>query len=174
MVSQLDLFETSTELEEQQEPKSSLTPRQWALYRLIKNNSLVEHRKTTQKEIVDTLSDYGYKWVDDPNVHDHCSAIWKDIKDNNESYEHDKIIISDNFEYWVGSLQETKDFLKGLWKSLAPRLRRYWLYVKKVGMDGMGKLFDKNGNQNQLSDFYECFNNYDISMQQETEKESEK
>lgn len=173
MTEQLDIFEESAknQVEEEQEHKSGLTPRQWALYRLIKYNSLVEHRKTTQKEICDTIS--GYEWNEDEKCHDHCTAIWKDIKDNNESYEHDKIIISKNFEYWVGSSQETKDFLKGLWNSLAPRLRRYWLYVKKVGMDGMGKLFDKNGNQNQLSDFYECFNNYDISMQQETEKESE-
>ena len=174
MVEQMDLFAASVSEEEtQEEPKSELTPRQWALYRLIKHNSLVEHRKTTQKEICDRLGEYGYKWDEDEKCHDHCVPIWKDIKDNNESYEHDKIIISKNFEYWVGSSQETKDFLKGLWNSLAPRLRRYWLYVKKVGMDGMGKLFDKNGNQNQLSDFYECFNNYDISMQQETGKESE-
>lgn len=141
MVSQLDLFETSTELEEQEEPKSSLTPRQWALYRLIKNNSLVEHRKTTQKEIVDALSDYGYKWVDDPNVHDHCSAIWKDIKDNNESYEHDKLIISDNFEYWIGNEEETQEYLDKLWKDLCPRLARYWNYKQKVARHGQGQLF---------------------------------
>ena len=46
----MDLFAASVAEEEQkEEPKSELTPRQWALYRLIKHNSLVEHRKTTQK-----------------------------------------------------------------------------------------------------------------------------
>ena len=109
----------------------------------------------------------GYEWNDDEKCHDHCVPIWKDIKDNNESYEHDKIIISKDFCYWIGSQQETKDFLKSLWKSLSPRLKRYWHYVKKVGMDGIGKLFDKNGNQNQLNDFYEVFNSYDISMLEE-------
>jgi hypothetical protein len=168
MTEQLDLFEQAYQesLDNNEQQKSCLSPRQWELYRLIKYNSLVEHRKTTQKEICEKID--GYEWNDDEKCHDHCPAIWKDIKDNNESYEHDKIIISKDFCYWIGSQQETKDFLKSLWKSLSPRLKRYWHYVKKVGMDGMGKLFDKNGNQNQLNDFYEVFNSYDISMLEET------
>lgn len=145
MTEQLDLFDTSVE-ETTQEPKSNLTPRQWALYRLIKHNSLVEHRKTTQKEICDTLKDYGYEWNDNPKSHDHCSMIWKDVKDNNESYEHDKIIISDNFEYWIGNKEETLNFLDKLWSDISPRLVRYWAYLKKVGRDGQGLVIDRKGN----------------------------
>lgn len=156
---QIDLFSTQ---EEEIPQESHLAPRQWSLYRLIKFNSLVNHRKTTQREIYDSVS--GYEWNSDEKAHDHCPAIWNDIKDNNISLEHDKIIISKNFEYWIGSEEETKQFLNDLWKALAPRLKRYWLYVKKIGMDGKGRLFDKNGNQNQLTNFYECFNDYDISM----------
>ena len=147
MTEQIDLFESASEQEETKEPKSELSPRCWALYRLIKHNSLVEHRKTTQKEICDKLGeDYGYKWKDDPKVHDHCSAIWKDIKDNNESYEHDKIIISDNFEYWIGNKEETQEFLDNLWKDLCPRLCRYWNYKQKVERDGQGQLFSTKMN----------------------------
>ena len=143
-----------------------LTPRQWELYRLIKYNSVVEHRKTTQREIYEKVS--GYEWRDDPKAHDHCVAIWKDIKDNNESLEHDGIIISKNFEYWLGSETETKEFLKSLWKQLAPRLTRYWNYYKKIDQNRQGKLLDKNNNpidDNSVAKrFYECFNEYDITM----------
>lgn len=176
MIEQLDLFET---MEEEKIPqKSSLTPRQWALYRLIHHNSFVEHRKTSQKEICDSIKDY--EWVDDEKVHDHCVAIWKDIKDNNESLEHEKIIISKNFEYWIGDEKETKQFLRDLWKALAPRLNRYWNYVHKTKMDGIGKLIDKNGNPideySKSRKFFECYNDYNIEMQQviSTEKENAK
>ena len=134
MVEQLDIFKES------EEKKSDLTPRQWALYRLIKHNSLVEHRKTTQKEICDTLFEYGYKYNDSITAHDHCTTIWRDIAKNNLSLEHDKIIISDNFEYWIGNEEETQEFLDQLWKDLCPRLVRYWNYKQKVARNGQGQL----------------------------------
>ena len=140
MVEQMDIFAATAAEEEKEEPKSELTPRQWALYRLIKHNSLVEHRKTTQKEICDVLRAYGYKWDEDERSHDHCTAIWKDVKDNNESYEHDKIIISKNFEYWIGNEEETQEFLNQLWKDLCPRLIRFWNYKNKVARDGQYQL----------------------------------
>lgn len=177
MFEQLDMFATTNEQDlqdifDEKTKESHLTPRQWETYRLIKHNSLVEHRKTTQKEICERVE--GYDWNDKENVHDHCPAIWKDIKDNNESLEHDKIIISKNFEYWIGSDRETKQFLKDLWKALSPRLQRYWKFVSKVGMDGQGKILS---NQNDpLTEkaklFHECFNDYDIEMQKDYETDN--
>lgn len=150
-----------------------LTPRQWALWRLVEYNSIVEHRKTTQREIYEKVE--GYCWQDDETSHDHCSAIWVDVKANNESFEHDKIIISKNFEYWIGSERETKKFLAGLWKALSPRLYRYWRFVEKCKLEGQGKLLS---NQDQVIDdnslakhFHEVFNQYDIEMQEELKKE---
>ena len=167
MNEQLDLFVASAktnEEENKEEKESELTPRQKALWRLIEHNSLVEHRKTTQKEICDKLCDYGYKWVETSGEnHDHCSTIWKDVKDNNESLEHDKIIISKNFEYWIGSERETKAFIAGLWKALSPRLKRYWKYFKKLGLEGQQNVFTE--------EFYEVFNKYDVEMQKQLEKE---
>ena len=69
--------------------------------------------------------------------------IWNDIKDINLSYETDKLIISDNFEYWLGNEQETKTFIDKLWKDLEPRLVRYWAYLKKVARDGQGQLLSR-------------------------------
>ena len=180
MVEQLSLFDNTTQEEEKVEERlpqeSSLTPRQWELYRLIKHNSLVEHRKTTQREIYEKVR--GYEWNDDIKAHDKCPAIWKDIKDNNESLEHDKIIISDRFVYWIGSEEETQRFLRDLWKALAPRLHRYWAFVNKTKMDGQGKLLDKNGNELNptTSEFHKCFNDYDITLQKliEVDKETDK
>lgn len=171
MTEQIDLFESVNEPEEEQkeEPKSELTPRQWALYRLIKYNSLVEHRKTTQKEICDKLGEtFGYKWVETSGEnHDHCSTIWKDIKDNNESYEHDKIIISKNYEYWIGNEEETQEFLNELWNNLCPRLVRYWNYKQKVARNGQGQLFSTKLNpideNSKAREFIESYNDHKIS-----------
>ena len=167
MVQQLDIFETSDSV-------SNLKPRQWALWRLIEHNSLVEHRKTSQKEICDKLSEYGYVYDNNELVHDHCVAIWKDIKDNNESMEHQKIIISKNFEYWIGSEEETNLFLKDLWKALEPRLSRYWNYYKKLKKHNQGRLYDKNGNaiddDSKANAFFNCFNDYNVSMQKDSDK----
>lgn len=180
MTEQLDIFmESSSQEEEQPKPRpqeTSLTPRQWALYRLIKFNSRVYHRKTTQREIYETLKDYGYEWNPEEKAHDHCSAVWSDITENNLSLEHDAVIITKNFEYWIGSKKETQEFLRKLWRDLSPRLKRYWNYVKKVGYDGQGKLYDKNlnpvdENNKAVKQFHDCFNEYDITMQNYEERE---
>lgn len=148
---------------------SELTPRQWELWRLIEHNSLVEHRKTTQKEICEKID--GYEWSNEPYVHDHCSKIWRDIKANNESLEHDKVIISKNFEYWMGSQRETEEFLNTLWKSLVPRLKRYWRYLYKAKLDGQGKLISNQGNvideDSYAKRFHEAYNDFDIELQKE-------
>lgn len=155
--------------------ESELTPRQWDLWRLIEYNSLVEHRKTSQREIYEKVS--GYTWNDEKTAHDKCSAIWKDVKDNNESFEHDKIIISKNFEYWIGSSRETKQFLKDLWKALSPRLTRYWKFQDKLKLDQQGKVISNQGkpiDEDSLAkEFHECFNKYDIEMQKDEEDGTE-
>lgn len=170
MLEQLDLFaSTNTDYEEEkkereQERTSQLTPRQWSLYRLIYTNSIVLHKKTTQREIYDSIN--GYEWNDDEKCHDHCPAIWKDITDNNLSFSHDKIIISKNFEYWIGNEAETQEFLNDLWQQLAPRLMRYWFYKSKVSKNGQGKLFSNNldpiDSNSKAREFIESYNPYGI------------
>lgn len=154
MGEQLDLFYATAMQEEEKVTEkeiqkahdnkykqNKLTPREWRLLELIKFNSLYEHRKTTQKEICEKIE--GFEWNDDPKAHDHCVAIWGDIKDINLSYETDKLIISDNFEYWVGNKEETQEFIDKLWNDLEPRLMRYWAYLKKVNRDGQGQLISR-------------------------------
>jgi len=159
-VDQLDLWYASSLEEEnkvteqtlQKQHDSEMTQkhlsnRQWALLNLLKQNSFAEHRKTSQKEICDKLAKYGYKWKETSGEnHDHCSTIWNDIAAINLSYDTDKLIISDNYEYWLGNEEETLDFIDGLWSDLAPRLIRYWAYLKKAQRNGQGLLIDRKGN----------------------------
>lgn len=153
MTEQLDLFFQSAiqeenkvsekDLQEKHDRKykeTLMTPRQWALLNLIKNNSFMG-KKTTQKEICD--QGIGYEWNNDEKCHDHCVAIWTDIKDINLSYQTDKVIISKNFEYWIGDESETKSFIDKLWNDLEPRLMRYWAYLKKVERNGQGQLLSR-------------------------------
>lgn len=170
MVNQLDLFLTSNsdyeeeKKEKEKEKHSDLTPRQWAVYRLIYTNSIVLHRKTTQREIYDSIN--GYEWNDDEKCHDHCPAIWNDITKNNLSFSHDKVIISKNFEYWIGSKEETQEFINDLWNQLAPRLMRYWFYKAKVERNGQGKLLsnqlDPLTEDSKAREFVESFNPYRV------------
>jgi hypothetical protein len=154
MVEQLDLFLESEKVTEndlqdmfdKKHKENKLTPRQWALLNLVKQNSFIGKRKTSQREIYDALKDYGYEWNDDEKAHDHCSAIWNDIKDINLSYQTDKLIISKNFEYWIGDMEETQEFINKLWNDLEPRLMRYWAYLKKVERDGQCQTIDRKGN----------------------------
>lgn len=178
MTEQLNLFDYQDQEEDIKEEslsrfpqKTKLTPRQWAMYRLIKTNSLLGHRKTSQREIYEQVE--GYEWNDEEKAHDHCPAIWNDIAKNNLSFEHQHLIISDNFEYWIGSKRECQKYLKKLWNDIAPRLHRYWNYVRLLGYDAQGRLFDKNLNaiDGEVDMFFDCFNKYDIEMQTEVEED---
>lgn len=128
------------EMHDKENKVKKLTPRQWELLNLIKQNSFIGKRKTTQREICDSL---GYEYNEDEKAHDPCPAIWNDIKDINLSYETDKLIISKNFEYWVGTEEETNAFIEKLWNDLCPRLIRYWAYQKKMQRNGQGQLFSR-------------------------------
>lgn len=164
---QLDLFQLANEADKE-EKEEGLTERQKALYNLIYHNSMVEHRKTTQEEIVSKLAIYGYQWTESENTSDHCSTIWSDVAALNLSFENDNVIITKNYIYWIGSKEETESFLRKLWKDLAPRLHRYWFYVKKVGRDGQGNLFDEL-DESTIS-FRDAFNKYDVEMQRAIEE----
>jgi len=171
MFDQLDLFATTNDNYEEEQAekqivrKSELTPRQWALYRLIYTNSLVLNKKTTQREIYESIR--GYEWNDSETAHDHCPAIWTDITANNLSFSHDKIIISKQFEYWIGNEEETKEFIDDLWNQLAPRLMRYWFYKAKIKRNGLGKLLSNDlqpiNDTSKAREFVESFNPYKVS-----------
>lgn len=178
MCTQLDLFDqvyqeseekvTDKDLQKLHDKKykeEKLTPREWRLLDLIKHNSFVEHRKTTQKEICEKIDTF--IWNDDEKCHDHCTAIWHDIEEINLSYQTDKLIISDKFDYWIGDEEETKAFIDKKWQDLLPRLVRYWAFLNKVKRNGQGILIDRKGNvideDSQARAFIENYGNQRIS-----------
>ena len=145
---QMSIFEIEAEEVVVETMPRGLTPRQWALYRLIKENTL-KGKKTTQREICDKIE--GYTWVEkDGSNHDHCSQIWQDIYGENGINFHphiQKIIDGTNFEYFLCDEEEANRFADSLWKQLSPRLRRYWATVAKIKKDGQYQLFDCEGKE---------------------------
>ena len=121
-----------------------LDVRQIKLYALIKENSLMG-KKTTQQEICDKLGEYGYEYVERSGTTDKCSQIWNDIRDINMSDERDKIIITDKYVYWIGSEEETTEYLNRCWDALVPSLDRYWKMIKKAKRNGQYKIFSTRG-----------------------------
>lgn len=178
MTEQLDLFVESAkkdivseqDLQDQHDNKkkqNKLTPRQWRLHDLILYNSFVEHRKTTQKEICEKLKDWGYEYRETSGTnHDHCSMIWDDIKELNLSYETDKVIISHNFEYWIGDKEQTQEFMDELWRKLEPRLMRYWAFLKKLERNGQGQLLSRKldpiDDNSKAREWIESYNNFKV------------
>lgn len=157
--------------------KEELKNRRKELYELIKHNSLIENRKTTQEEICEKID--GYNYVESNSTNDHCTAIWNDINKINNDSSIDVVIITKRYKYWIGSKEETKEFLRKLWKDLSPRLKRYWFFVKKIGFDAQGSLFDEKLNPvNFETDdsatisgmlFHKFFIKYDEAMKKESE-----
>lgn len=153
----------------------TLTPQQWDLYELIKHNSLIERRKTTQKEICDIFPN-AYAYVDRPNSTDKCTQIWVDIQAINESPNLEKFIITERYEYWIGSERECKRYLKRLWNSISPRLLRFQNVVRKMKADGQGKIIGASNlpidDNSKARRFIEAFNEYDLEMMEEKESVS--
>ena len=172
-VIQLDLFYATNKVDEdfiqrQHDKKyqeKPLSPKDWELYRLVYHNSIVEGRKTTQREICDKISEF--KWNDDPFAHDKCSAISGSVHRNNLSGEHEKIIIYVDNECWIGNQEETQEFLDKLWSDLFPRLNRFWKYTKKLKENGQGKLISCQGEpideSSQAREFVESYGTKRIS-----------
>ena len=148
MTEQLNLFDFEVEvLQPPVAAKYNLTPRQWALYRLIRENTM-NGRKTSQSEICALIE--GYKLLNTKAGHDRCPQIWIDINGEQGLNWHpsiEKAIITEDFEYWLGSKEEVEAYLDKLWNvGIYPRLKRYWDLVKKTKQDGQGKIFDGQGN----------------------------
>ena len=167
MTEQLDLFLESSKVNEEllQErhdhkfKQKLLTPEEWELYRIIRENSYMG-KKTTQKEICDRL---GLNYNNDPKAHDHCPKVWTMISHLNLSAEIEKVIITHEFTYWLGGEEETKVFIDKLWNDLEPRLVRYWAYLKKIKKNGQGKLLSSQlkpiDEDSQAREFVESFLN---------------
>lgn len=127
-----------------------LTPRQWATYRLIKENS-EQGIRTTQGDIIANypIEEHkdGYAENANPKAHDKCSAIWTDITALNKSPEIEKIIIIDNFTYRISNKEETAKYVRKQYEKAIACLARVAIIKRKMLADGQGKLISCQGEE---------------------------
>lgn len=129
---------------------SSLTPRQWWLYRLVKWAS-ENDKKLSIKEIIDwqekyhsekklTFSDL-YQFKDTEGNHSNCPAIYEDKDIINESDEIDKIICVKNNQFYIGTEKETIEYHNKLMHNVCRDSHKCKIIRDKISQDGQYKLF---------------------------------
>lgn len=126
----------------------TLNNRQLTTLKVITENTL-KGEITIQQELYWAYpsSEYydGYRWSRDEKSHDRCSAIWSDIEKINMSNEVDKIIIPKNFTYKIAeSEEEAKELADYYLKKALLSLRRHRTIVRKMRLNGQGKLLDED------------------------------
>ena len=75
--------------------------------------------------------------------HDPCPVICSDIHAINNSAEFEKIIVIDNFTYYVPTKVEADKYLDTLWNTIEARLKRFYRIKYKLNKDSQSK-FDEN------------------------------
>lgn len=119
--------------------KSELTPRQWALYNLLKNNP---GKRFTQAEIAYSLKEYYTLPVVNLNFHDSAArlAITDDIRAINNSDVIQKIIISDRNGVRLANKEEFEKYIKGQFSAIFRKLERTRKKAKKGGLNGQMRM----------------------------------
>jgi hypothetical protein len=131
----------------------ALTPRQWRLYDLLKDNS---HRWITQLEIQKTMSGDYPDYDGQQNFHD-CNArydISEDIRKINESDVIQKIILSSSTGIKIANADEYRVWSQNKWKSLKQQISRLAWKDHKSRLDGQMKLVF---GESMERDYYETF-----------------
>lgn len=131
----------------------ALTPRQWKLYELLKENS---HRWLTQLQIQKYLSrEYPYDEKEE-TFHDSTTRIMimLDIKELNNSDVIQKIILSTSHGNKIANEEEYKQWSRRKWISLKKQIARMAWKDKKAKLDGQMKLVFGGSMER---DYYEAF-----------------
>lgn len=113
---------------------SELTPRQWALYNLLKNNP---DRTFKQIDIFYSLLEW-YPWTESKNFHDSTArlAITADLRAINNSEIIQKIIISNKSGVKLASEAEFAKYIDGQFAAIFRKLERTRKKAKKAGLNG--------------------------------------
>ena len=184
----LTVFDIGNQLE--QEKKIAMTPRQWWLYRLIKQASL-ENRKLSVKDIYEsqqrdfeqgllTYSDL-YQFNESEGNHSNCPQIYDDKDLINESDEVDKVLCVKNNQFYLGTDVEAVEYHNKLMYKVYAYSHKAKVVRDKVGQDNQCKLFTFDLIEMEKSkgrDYHEAFINLDtllktIKDQEEKIKELE-
>jgi len=131
----------------------SLTPKQWRLYDLLKDNT---HRWITQLEIQQTLKSEYPDYDGQQNFHDSGARLWitNDVQKINESDVIQKIILSSSQGIKIASAEEYRVWSQNKWKSLKQQISRLAWKDHKARLDGQMKLVF---GESMERDYYEAF-----------------
>jgi hypothetical protein len=131
----------------------SLTPRQWRLYDLLKDNT---QRWITQLEIQKTMNSDYPNYDGGKNFHDTKARndISEDIRDINQSDVIQKIILSSTSGIKIATADEYRLWSQNKWKSLKQQISRLAWKDHKSRLDGQMKLVFGDSMER---DYYEAF-----------------
>ena len=112
-----------------------LKKRREALYNYIINRNV----PVSIEEIIMAIP---YYRVAKASSHDPCPAVCTDIHAINNDSNFEKIIVIDNFTYYVPNKEQADDYLNSLWESIKARLYRFYKIKHKALLNDQGK-FDE-------------------------------
>lgn len=129
---------------------NNLTPRQWWLYKQLKNYGGIpaSFRRICEDCDCDLLySGARYHYNTNPKYHDPCLSIRADVEKINASERVDKIIIIKDNQAWIanGYDDAVKNYLDIQYKKAMRALRRFATVRKKARADGQGKIISCAG-----------------------------
>lgn len=120
-----------------------LNSRDWLIYQSIKSHTANDEKGyATQREIYEDVTDSmpdSLQWNGERS-HDPCFPIWSTVRKLNASPEVEKIIIIDDFKYYLATKEEAEGYMDKLREEAIRKLRRVSEISHKYGMDGQGKL----------------------------------
>ena len=129
--------------------ETRLSPRQWWLYRLIRENAkygkklsveeIVEEQNIEQQQGRLTFTDL-YTFAEN-DIYKNCPAIYEDKDIINESDEIDKIVCVKNREFYLGNEQENIEYHNKLMKKVCDYSHKAKIIRDKISQDGQCKLF---------------------------------
>ena len=148
--------------------ETRLTPRQWWLYRLIRENAkygkrlsveeIVEEQNLEQKQGRLTFTDL-YTFAEN-DIYKNCPALYEDKDIINESDEIDKIVCVKNREFYLGNEQENIEYHNKLMKKVCDYSHKAKIIRDKISQDGQCKLFTYDYiemEKSQGRDYHEAF-----------------
>lgn len=119
--------------------KSELNPRQWAVYKLLKNNP---DRYMTQKEIVYALFPLYDMGFSNDQFHDSRArhTLTNDIRTINKSDVIQKVIISTSKGVKIASKEEFAKYINAEFAAIFRKLERTRQKARKAGLDGQMRI----------------------------------
>lgn len=131
---------------------NGLTPIEWFIYRYIRNKSLSadENDKwTTQRELVDAVNcdlSLGEQLEYNEDDYNHCRKLWTIINRINQSGRIQKIIVTKNYRYKLGTKKECEDYFKKLRKDALMKLARLSTLERRANSNGQGQILSQELN----------------------------